>query len=272
MVFQALALIVRAIVQTRLEDHGMSPRLAADLSFLLVPLVLLPYLLPGLRDNARFLQSQFPLRQLSVRLALTGVAVGILLRIAWWAQVLLLAVVRAGGEGPGSSGVDILDFACPVWTTLAAYLVAMALLAPLIEEIVHRGYVLEHLLGRGPSRAATRRKAIVISSILFALFHPPGGMWMAFVAGLLFAVLARTSGSLWAPVMAHATYNALIALDWLCLRISWTPRRGSGDTIAIAVLAGLCAAMALLASLRLIRSAAPDPCRGPAPRPMPRTP
>lgn len=98
--------------------------------------------------------------------------------------------------------------------------VAAALIAPLGEEIVFRGYWLERLRGWWGSAVA-----ISISSLLFAVAHT----WSAsegatvlviqtLVMGGLLAWLRIASGSVWPAVCAHATNNAVaISVLLVCM-------------------------------------------------------
>lgn len=78
-----------------------------------------------------------------------------------------------------------------------------------IEELFLRGFVLQLFIvrGRSPVHAAT------LVALLFAFLH--GSLVLFpyyFIFGLGMAVLARISGSVWAPVVAHATYNLFVHL------------------------------------------------------------
>jgi membrane protease YdiL (CAAX protease family) len=93
----------------------------------------------------------------------------------------------------------------------------MAVLAPIIEETVHRGFILFGMLPYG------KKAAIAGSAVLFALMHLVSSYAATFFAGLVFAVLAFNYRALWGPMIAHATYNCATLLDWHCFRIVWHP-------------------------------------------------
>ena len=82
---------------------------------------------------------------------------------------------------------------------------AVALAAPVVEELVFRGF----LFTRWGRRFGVRR-GLVFSALLFALLHfalqPLGALGLGFVAGLLYL---RTR-SLLVPFVAHATVNGTI--------------------------------------------------------------
>jgi membrane protease YdiL (CAAX protease family) len=98
--------------------------------------------------------------------------------------------------------------------------VAAAVIAPLGEEILFRGYWVQRLRGWWGVPVA-----IVVSALLFAAAHS----WSAtegagvlviqtFVMGVILAWLRVASGSIWPAVCAHAANNALaISVLMICL-------------------------------------------------------
>ena len=88
----------------------------------------------------------------------------------------------------------------------AAWLAGLALLAaPLCEEFIFRG-----LLQGGLRRSLPAWQAIAIGAAFFAIVHPPVSMLPVFVLGLCAGAAYERSGSLLAPMLAHAGYNAAI--------------------------------------------------------------
>lgn len=105
-------------------------------------------------------------------------------------------------------------------TGLALHLVAGAVIAPVAEELLFRGFALTAW-----RRTVGARGAIARSSIAFVLAHVlfVGGdgfrdaASLAFVAGLARVPVAIVlgwlyvrTGSLWAPIGLHAAYNAIL--------------------------------------------------------------
>lgn len=105
-------------------------------------------------------------------------------------------------------------------TGLVLHLVAGAVVAPVAEEVLFRGFALTTWL-----RTAGARAAIVRSSILFVLAHVlfVGGdtfgeaVRLAFVGGVVRIPVAFTlgwlfvrTGSLWGPIGLHAAFNAIL--------------------------------------------------------------
>jgi membrane protease YdiL (CAAX protease family) len=84
--------------------------------------------------------------------------------------------------------------------------------AGISEELFLRGFILRLFIARGrsPLYAAT------VAALLFAVLH--GSLVLFpyyFIFGLVMAALARTSGSVWAPVVAHASYNLFVHLAFM---------------------------------------------------------
>ncbi len=86
---------------------------------------------------------------------------------------------------------------------LLALLVTVA--APLAEETFFRGFLLQ-----GLARRFSFWPAAILTSAAFALAHVWWQLYLPiFVLGLAFAWLFWRTGSLWAPIAAHATINAI---------------------------------------------------------------
>ena len=105
---------------------------------------------------------------------------------------------------------------------LLVQLVAAALIAPIAEEILFRGFAITAWRGAiGPNRA------IVRATLLFALAHVIGihadsfgeavglivvGMGIRVPVAIILGRLFVRRGSLWAPIGLHATYNAALLI------------------------------------------------------------
>jgi membrane protease YdiL (CAAX protease family) len=93
--------------------------------------------------------------------------------------------------------------------TTAWGLIRLALIVPIMEEILHRGLIYQrwsHAWGRPIT-------ALVASSALFAVLH--GNVMGAFVFAALATVAYTRTGSLWVPIAAHGMYNAQAAVGGL---------------------------------------------------------
>lgn len=116
-----------------------------------------------------------------------------------------LVAALTGPEGPSAQPVvnfltTHADLQSRLWVAGVAVVAA-----PVAEELIFRGCLYGML-----RQVAGRLTALVVSSIVFAAIHGhvpsiPGLLLLA--AGL--ALLYERTGSLWAPVMVHAAFNAL---------------------------------------------------------------
>ena len=153
-----------------------------------------------------------------------AVAVRALLAGAVWAGpviVLTALVTIAAVQLAGATPPSPLP---PTGTAsgLVLHLLAGAVIAPVYEEILFRGFALTAW-----RRTLGDRGAIVMSSLLFVVAHVlfVGGdsfgeaAAMAFVAGVARVPVALAlgwlyvrTGSLWAPIGLHATFNGVLIL------------------------------------------------------------
>jgi membrane protease YdiL (CAAX protease family) len=219
LLIQLLALLLRSNLQLKLIEGGHGTDYARDLSYLLVPPLLAVLLWPILRSSKNTVKSWFDPGGLTVRLVLTAVAIGILARVAWWCQLVagIALGITVDSRVAAPSGPQFW-FNCPPLTEFMVGLLVWVCLIPIVEEFVHRGLIQSALHSRG------RCTAIVVSAFLFAAFHPPSAMPLAFTLGLVFAIQFARSGMLWASTISHAAYDGLIQFDWRCLHGTWNPR------------------------------------------------
>lgn len=84
------------------------------------------------------------------------------------------------------------------------FAVSVVVIAPVVEEIVFRGYIYKVI-----KRYSGRVFAMLVSAVLFAVVHNtiPGFLPLAFLAVLL-TISYEMKGSLWAPISIHALFNA----------------------------------------------------------------
>lgn len=98
---------------------------------------------------------------------------------------------------------DLLEISGPV-DAVATILVA-TVLAPILEEALFRGAILQGLAGRYGPRAAT-----MWTAVFFAFFHlyNPWQIVPTFFLGIVLAWLVLTTGSLLASILVHSAFNA----------------------------------------------------------------
>jgi membrane protease YdiL (CAAX protease family) len=140
------------------------------------------------------------------RAALAGIMVAILAL----PFILLLnnlsgeAITQISGEPPLQPAIQILDVARSLPQQIAFALSTMVL-APLAEEILFRG-----VLYRTVQQLGFPRLALFGTSFVFALIH--GSMMTLLPLTVLAIALCKLydrTGRLLAPVLAHATFNAI---------------------------------------------------------------
>ncbi len=123
-------------------------------------------------------------------------ALGILGNAALNAIMNLLDVTRFFPEY--DEMMDIAMGGSPVFLVLT-----IAILAPVVEELIFRGLVLGHLLTK-----MKRPAAILLSSLIFGVIHlNPLQIIYAALMGALLAFIYVRSCSIWAAVFAHAGFN-----------------------------------------------------------------
>lgn len=90
-------------------------------------------------------------------------------------------------------------------------LLFMAVAPCVVEELIFRGIFYRSYKRRGPWIG------ILFSGLLFGLMHMNFNQFCyAFVMGMVFAVLMESTGSIFAPMLVHFTFNAnSVLLSWL---------------------------------------------------------
>lgn len=216
--FQLAALFARSMLQLALRDHGVDLAIAEDLSYLAVPPILLILMSPYLHRCRDALRQLWSTKLVTSRVVLVSVALGLTLRMTYWASLtFLIGIGLIGNDDPHAIAGPVVGFACPPMPVLALSLFVMSCLIPVIEETLNRGFILLSVLPRGTV------PAVGISAISFALLHKPDTYLPAFLGGIVLAIQLLQYRTLWGPVIAHATYNAAAVIDWDCFRLVWNP-------------------------------------------------
>ena len=139
-----------------------------------------------------------------------------------------------------------ISFGCPDPGVLALSFFVVSFLVPVTEEIVHRGLILQSLMHRG------RFFAVVLSSVLFAIMHDPQAIVLSFLVALFLAVQMIKCKTLWASLITHSTYNAVVVLDWECVSTQWNPVVTTPAMIGTGLIATALAAVGLFFSIFLV--------------------
>ncbi|MHC5797086.1 lysostaphin resistance A-like protein [Lacisediminihabitans sp. FW035] len=149
--------------------------------------------------------SAFGFRRTKVRYLVLGAAFGLVAFVL--GTVIAVVYAMLIGEPENVQGSYQAAAAGGV-LSLVVTLVAGSLITPLGEESLFRGVFANGLMARfGPL------VGIIASAAIFALAHGINPVFpIAFVVGILAAVLFRWSGSIWPGIMLHGVNNATVAL------------------------------------------------------------
>jgi membrane protease YdiL (CAAX protease family) len=112
----------------------------------------------------------------------------------------------------------------PFATKELVFLFFSVLFAPLAEELVFRGFLLNLWIARWGTWPA-----IWISSIVFGLYHFELAIF-ATGCGVIFALVYLRFNSLWPAFILHGAYN-LLASSWLLGRFFYVKERATADQI-----------------------------------------
>jgi membrane protease YdiL (CAAX protease family) len=184
-----------------LDPHGRA--LVAASGLLVDAVLLVAVLLAARRGAQRLGPATLGLRRTPIGPALGwGAAV---LGGVWLAEIILAAVLTGGGEahhGRHAAGAFAPDVA-------VLLVLAVAVSAPIVEEIAFRGYLFPALTGwRGPWVGA------LLTAVLFASAHvlalPPAFLPGIAVFGFGACLLRWFTGSLLPGVAVHAFNNAIV--------------------------------------------------------------
>jgi membrane protease YdiL (CAAX protease family) len=105
---------------------------------------------------------------------------------------------------PDLMGDTFISMSHTVWGFLS-----MAVMAPVVEELLFRGAIQGHMLRIGYSPIL----AICLSALVFGIVHfNPAQSFFAFLLGLVFGWLYYRTGSVIPGMVAHAINNTVVAL------------------------------------------------------------
>ena len=237
------AMIVGAAAIGSYGHLGLRGQIAAGTALLALPAIALLLLLRrGTGRETLALTSLAP-RTLGLSLLLGG---------ALWVLSIGLMVLQAMALPPPPEYLEafraIHRALAPTGALDALVSVMVIAVAPgVCEEIVTRGVLLPSLV-----RPLGRTLAILASAFLFAAMHADVYRFLfTFAIGVVLGVLRLRTGSLWPPILAHATLNTLTFLIAPLVddpaQTTYTPQPVLG---AAALLAGAALSLPLLKAFR----------------------
>ena len=128
-------------------------------------------------------------------------------------------------------------------------IVTAVLFAPVLEEFIFRGLVMESLL-----RRHRRSLSVVVSAMLFAIVHfQPSVMFSAFVSGLVLGTIYLHTNSIFSTIILHSINNA-IAFSLITLNVedySYRQVLGGGELYYIVY--ALCFVISIVATVETWR-------------------
>ena len=126
---------------------------------------------------------------------------------------------------------------------LLANIGLLAVLTAIGEEITFRGVMLNLFSGRRENRLfeETPHAAVWVTAIIFSLVHFQFyGFVPRMLMGALFGYVLVWTGSLWCPILMHATNNGVaVIMYYVCFRrgidVETMDTLGSGDTLWLGI-------------------------------------
>lgn len=162
------------------------------------------------------------LRGVDGPILLTGAALAPALYLIVGGALALLPEAWLESYNEASAGIDS--------GTLTGVL-AVAVVAPVVEELIFRGLMLNRL-----SRVMPGWLAAVLSSAAFGVCHRhPVWFAYAFVLGAFFALLDLRAQSILPSILGHIAFNAISQI------LSFVPEEGEGAAVVVLILVAIAA-------------------------------
>ena len=248
--FDVAALFARSALELFLLGLHVQPGITKHLSYPIVPLVLLVLLFPYLKREKAQLLGFVRFRDLTVSVIVRSLLLGVTLRLTWWfVNTLMISLGVIASNAADEIARPLLGFACPPIEILVLGVFVMSFMVPIVEELVCRGLILHALLAKGSFVAVT------VSSLIFAVLHSPASYWISFYIGIFLALQMLNYGTLWGPLLTHATYNLMTVFDWTCVQVVWNPGRTDPALTVIGSVSALAAILACLCAIFLVSKA-----------------
>ncbi|HEX8432414.1 MAG TPA: CPBP family intramembrane glutamic endopeptidase [Longimicrobium sp.] len=161
-----------------------------------------------------------------------------------------LLTLHMGVKSPDSTDV-FTDYAKQAWGWLPVML-ALVMVAPIIEEIGFRGWMQRRLEGAWGAAAA-----IIVTAAVFSLAHWEAvGFLNRFVFGVAAGFIAFRAGSVWLSALFHAVSNFVVGLLILFAPatddadvLRWIGEHGGIPALLAAIVASLAVAAWILRDL-----------------------
>lgn len=168
--------------------------------FAMLPLVLLAR--HYTRKNGVPLEEAFPMKRVPLSRLLRPVPAFLCLKVV---EIDILSLIDHLSGGRLTSFGELLPSASSGMSFIEV-LIVTAIVAPIVEELVFRGFSYRCFTDWNIGWAA------IFPSLVFACFHHPLGMPSAFMAGVFFSISAARERSLRASMLVHAVANGALTV------------------------------------------------------------
>lgn len=192
---------------------GISEGMAFSLSGILVYFVIIPLTLLCIYVDGNLNRTKQMLRFGSTKRALILIlGIPLVITIIDFVLNIIYTIVWFGIFGEPSTNTDLGTSWESSNIEIAFLFISVAVLTPIAEELMFRGYVLDAI-----SRKHSDWTAIIWSSILFGLVHiDPFIIGTAFIGGIFYGWIRIRTGSLLPAIAGHMMWN-MLALSWTYL-------------------------------------------------------
>lgn len=144
---------------------------------------------------------------------LTGVAtsrkflLGLGLLVSAYPLIILAQMISYAFTAPEARVQDVVTFLLNTdkWSERITVSVLAVIMAPMLEELIFRGYLYGVIRKYGG-----RVSAILVTSLIFAAIHVHlPAMLALFVLAVVLCLAYERTGSLWVPIFMHASFNSV---------------------------------------------------------------
>ena len=180
--------------------------LAFSIALLLMELILIPLVLLYIHVDGSLSRTKEMFHFGSKkRVAILIIAIPVVVTIIDWILVIIYGVIFLGLFGEPSVHTDLGTTWESGWIDVALLMIAVAIVTPIAEELMFRGYILDSI-----RRIHGDWPAIIGSAILFGLVHiNPFLVGQAFIGGVIYGWIRIRTGSLLPSIACHMMWNIM---------------------------------------------------------------
>ena len=180
--------------------------LAFSIALLLMELILIPLVLLYIHVDGSLSRTKEMFHFGSKkRVAILIIAIPVVVTIIDWILVIIYGVVFLGLFGEPSVYTDLGTTWESGWIDVALLMIAVAIVTPIAEELMFRGYILDSI-----RRIHGDWPAIIGSAILFGLVHiNPFLVGQAFIGAVIYGWIRIRTGSLLPSIACHMMWNIM---------------------------------------------------------------